>query len=396
MHKLQQHPLRRLLVVEAASWFGTYSTPVVLAFAVLDRGGGATRVGVVLAADTLGMLISIPYGGTVADRFSRSRVMCAAEAAAAALQAAAVLVLLAGVGTVALLAFLQGLVGLSRGFFNPAATGLVPSLIADDEQRRTVNGLLGATQASARLAAPALAGFVVAVASPAIALLANCAAYALSAVVLATFPATGTCHERESAIAAMRRGWRELRRREWLWLTVLWFGGLQCVAQAPLLVLGPELAHRSLHGPIGWGAVLGALGIGAASGAALTAVLRPRRPLRPAVAAYALWAVPLLALASGSSLELVAAAAAVAGCASGFFSATWFTVFQRNVPREAISRISAWDWEISLAGLPLGMLVAPVVAHAFGTPATLACAAILAVLATFAVARRPSLGRVAG
>jgi glutamate synthase domain-containing protein 3 len=34
---------------------------------------------------------------------------------------------------------------------------------------------------------------------------------------------------------------------------VAWFSGVQCLAAAPLLVLGPEIAERSLHGSAGWG-----------------------------------------------------------------------------------------------------------------------------------------------
>jgi hypothetical protein len=46
---------------------------------------------------------------------------------------------------------------------------------------------------------------------------------------------------------------------------VAWFSGVQCLATAPLLVLGPEIAERSLHGSAAWGLVVG--GPGGADGA---------------------------------------------------------------------------------------------------------------------------------
>jgi MFS family permease len=88
--------LARLLAVETATWFGAYAAPVVLAFAVLDRGGSSAQVGVVLAADTLGMLATAPYGGALADRLPRSLVMFGAEVSAAVFQGLAVLVLASG------------------------------------------------------------------------------------------------------------------------------------------------------------------------------------------------------------------------------------------------------------------------------------------------------------
>jgi MFS family permease len=310
---------------------------------------------------------------------------------AAVCQGLAVFALAGGAPPVASLCMLQALVGLSRGFFYPAATGLVPSLIRDEGARRRANGLLGAAQATARLAAPPLAGLVVALAGAEVALALSAAAYSASALLLLGFPRLAATEERERGPGAIRRGWRELRSREWLWLTVAWFSVLQCVAVAPLLALGPGIARRSLGGSAGWGLVVGALGAGAAFGAGLAAVTKTRRPLRPAIASYALYALPLLALAWSVQLPVVAAAAAVAGASGGFFGATWFTIFQRNVPRAAISRVSAWDWGASLAGLPLGMLVAPELAHVAGVGATLAAAAAATATLTLLVARRPGL-----
>jgi hypothetical protein len=151
------------------------------------------------------------------------------------------------------------------------------------------------------------------------------------------------------------------------------------------------IAKHTLHGSAGWGLVRGGLGAGGAVGAVVTAVLPLRRPLRPAIAAYALYALPLLALAERLPLPLVAAAASLAGAGAGFFAASWFTVFQRNLPREAISRASAWDWEASLAGLPLGMLLAPHVASLLGAAFTLSVAAASTVALTLLVVSRASL-----
>jgi MFS family permease len=324
----------------------------------------------------------------------RNLVMCAAEGSAAVCQGLAVVVLAGGAAPVASLCVLQAAVGLSRGFFYPAATGLVPSLIDDEEARRRANGLLGAAQATARLAAPPLAGVVVALAGAEAALALNAIAYTASALLLLGFPRLAESEQPVRALESVRRGWRELRSREWLWLTVVWFSALQCVAVAPLLVLGPEIARRSLGGSTGWGLVVGALGAGAAAGAGVAAVTKTRRPLAPAVAGYALYALPLLALAWRLPLPFVAAAAAVAGGSGAFFGATWFTVFQRNVPGDAISRVSAWDWEASLAGLPLGMLVAPQLADIGGVAPTLGAAAAVTAALTLVVARRPSLSGV--
>src|SRR2546421_11052965 len=97
MH-IKQAALPRLVGIETATWFGAYATPVVLAFAVLNRGGSSTEIGIALAADTIGMLASTPYGGALGDRLPRNLVMCAAEVAAAVFPGLAVLGLASGAG----------------------------------------------------------------------------------------------------------------------------------------------------------------------------------------------------------------------------------------------------------------------------------------------------------
>jgi predicted MFS family arabinose efflux permease len=388
------HTLPRLLVVCAASWFGTYATPVVLAFAVLDRHAGAGAVGVVLSADTVGMVATTVVGGAVADRLGRSLTMAAAEFAATALQLAGATLLVAGVAPLPWLVLTQFLVGVSRGVFNPAATGLVPDLIADEALRRRANGLIEAAQATARLAAPAIGGIVVATAGAGAALFVNGGTYLVSGVLLATLPRSRPAPRREPLFASIAGGWREFRRHEWLWLTIAWFALLQALAQGPLLVLGPVLATQQRLGAQGWGLVLAALGLGSVAGAGLTALLRLERPLRPAVVGYLLNAPLLALLAAGAAFPLVLAAAFAAGGGGGFFSATWFTVFQRNVPRESLARISAFDWAASLSGLPVGMLIAPRVGEAIGASATLAAAAAAVVVPTLLLAGRRSVAGV--
>jgi MFS family permease len=321
--------------------------------------------------------------------------MAAAEFAAAGLQLAGAVLLAAGVAPLPWLVLTQCLVGVSRGFFNPAATGLVPDLIPDEARRQRANGFIEAAQAASRLAAPAVAGVVVATAGAGTALFVNAGTYLVSGVVLTTLPPSAARAPREPFRDSIAGGWREFRRHEWLWLTIAWFACLQALAQGPLLVLGPVLAAQQRLGAQGWGFVLAAVGLGSVAGAGLTALLRLARPLRPAVVGYTLYAPLLGVLAAGAALPVVIAAAFAAGTGGGFFSATWFTVFQRNVPRDSVARISAFDWAASLSGLPIGMLIAPSIGGAIGLPATLAAAAVAVVVSSLLLAPRRSIGGVA-
>ncbi|MET7715328.1 MFS transporter [Streptomyces sp. NPDC005407] len=57
------------------SWTGSAVAPIGTAFAVLHLGGGASGVGLVLAAGMAPQILLLLIGGVVADRFSRAQVM---------------------------------------------------------------------------------------------------------------------------------------------------------------------------------------------------------------------------------------------------------------------------------------------------------------------------------
>jgi hypothetical protein len=127
---------------------------------------------------------------------------------------------------------------------------------------------------------------------------------------------------------------------------------------------------------------MGAGGAGAFVGGALAATGRRRRSLRDAIGMYALAALLPIALGLSAPLVVLAACAFAGGAAGGFFSATWFTVFQQNVPDNVMSRTSAWDWLLSLSTLPLLMILVPPLAQRIGNETALLSAGIAAVLGT--------------
>jgi MFS family permease len=100
-------------------------------------------------------------------------------------------------------------------------------------------------------------------------------------------------------------------------------------------------------------------------------------------------AVALLALRAPA--PVIAAAQAIGGIGMGFFGAVWQTTLQQNVPEEALSRVSAWDWMGSFAFFPLGFILAGPVANAIGISTTLWISVGYLVVSTLAVLLVPSV-----
>jgi hypothetical protein len=221
----------------------------------------------------------------------------------------------------------------------------------------------------------------------------SAAAYAASSAVALSLPGSSVGRV-AGGLGGLRAGWSSFRSRRWLWVTDVWYALSAMVVQAPLYVLGPTIARSVYGGAAGWGLLLGAVGAGALAGGLLAARLAPRRTLRSAIAVYGITFTFPVVLALAAPVVVVLLAAVGAGCAAGFFSATWFAVFQRNLPPELIACTSGWDWLGSLAALPVGMIVVGRLAEVVSTAWILIGGTTVAAALTAGVVLGQSVGTV--
>jgi len=77
----------------------------------------------------------------------------------------------------------------------------------------------------------------------------------------------------------------------------------------------------------------------------------------------------------------VIAASLQAGVGLALFGIWWETALAERVPPHLLSRVSAYDWMVSLSLVPLGYLAAGPVGEALGTQLVLAAGSALAAVA---------------
>lgn len=358
------------------SLLGDGIIPVALAFAVLDLTGSATDLGIVLGARSVALVGSLLAGGVVADRVSRRTVMLAADLVRLVGQGAIAALLVLGHATVAELAVSQALLGAATGFFNPASSGLIPTIAGPRLQQAT--SLRGMAMAAGDIAGPALAGALVVTTSPGIALLVDAASYGVSALLLARVrpDLRADAPPQRRFASELREGFAEVRSRTWLWATLLALSVCNA-ATVGFPVLGALVAKRHLGGAGAWGLILAVQGVGSLIGGSALLRLAPRRPLLAATAIGLLPVAPTALLAVPAPLALIAVAALAAGLGTMVFNTLWETTLQQQVPEAARSRVSSYDWFGSLALQSLGLIAIGPLAGAVGVSAALyACAAI--------------------
>jgi hypothetical protein len=254
------------------------------------------------------------------------------------------------------------------------------------------NATMALSRNVAEIGGPALAGALVALFDPGLVFALDAASYAVSTLTLLALrlPPGAAIELRQSFFADLRDGWSEIASRAWLWVSLV-ADSVANVGMACFYVLGPVVAAQELGGSEDWGAILAAGAAGGVLGSALALRWRPSRPLRTVYGLLFLATLQLLALVPPLSTPVVAAASVCAYIAIGFSGTVWETALQQHVPRSALSRVSAYDWMISLVFRPLAYaLVGPAVALA-GTDAVLVGGALLLAVAAAGALSVPSV-----
>jgi MFS family permease len=378
---LAERPYRLFFSAATISTLGDSVAGIALAFAVLDLTGTPKPLylAIVFAGRQLANGALVLYGGVLSDRLPRNRILVGAAIGQGAAQAATAAVVLSGSATIGLLVVLQVVYGAADAFVIPAETGLVPQTVTD-ERLQEANALRGMMRNLIFVVGPAIGGVIVVAGSPGIALAIDAASFAGAAILLARIriPPRTAPAEHPHFLRELREGWREFTSRTWLWSTVVIFGlGNFFFMFWP--VLGPTVAKEHLGGAGSWAKILVANGIGAVIGGVVALRYRPRLPLVSCILWPMLVCAQLVALALHAPTWLIASASFFAGLGLAIHLTLWFTIFQREVPEHAQSRVSSYDSLGSFVLTPLGLVAAGLIAAGIGASnaAWLAAGAIL-------------------
>jgi len=393
---LGERPYRLFFSASTISTLGDSVAGIALAFAVLDLSGAPKPLylAIVFAGRQLANGLLVLYGGVLSDRLPRNRILVGAAIGQGAAQAATATVVLSDQATIGLLVALQIVYGAADAFVIPAETGLVPQTVSD-ERLQEANALRGMMRNLIFVAGPAVGGVIVVAGSPGIALAIDAASFAGAALLLMRIrvPQRAARAEHARFFHELREGWREFTSRTWLWSTVVVFGlGNFFFMFWP--VIGPIVAKEHLGGAGAWAKILVANGIGAVVGGAFALRYRPRLPLVACVLWPMLVCGQLVALALHAPTWAIAGASFCAGFGIAIHLALWFTIFQREVPEHAQSRVSSYDALGSFVLTPLGLVAAGLFAAGIGVSNTawLAAAAILCLNSTMLLI--PSVWRI--
>ncbi len=342
--------------------------------------GGTTVAGLVAVAQLVPAAVVAPLAAGFADRRSPAVMLTGGYL----VQAAAMAVTAAAIEAGGPLAAYAAAVAASAAvtLTRPAQSALIPSLAATPDQLTAANVVAGGLDAAGLAGAGLLAGVLISLAGAG-SVFAVCAGLALVAGLLAAgrpgpAPAPAAGHAAGAVTAGLGAGLRLAAGRPRLRL-MLALVTADAIVVGALDLLVVILAFTVLKRPADWvGYLEFAFGAGAVLAAAASATLVGRRLGGPIVAAALAFSASLAAIAPGPGPAGTVALLVVAGASHGLLNVAARTLLQRSVPPQLIGRIFGVLEGLVMAGLAIGALLVPALAHLGGSQlAVLGVAAVL-------------------
>lgn len=345
---------RRYFFGQTISLVGTWMQTTAQAWLVLTLTNSATDLGFVIALQTLPILILGPYGGVIADRVDKRRLMVVLQALMGVQALALGILSVTHVIRLWEVCLLAVVLGLNNTFENPARQAFVLEMVGPADLRNAVT-LNSVTVNAARAVGPAVAGVLIATVGVGVCFLANAASFVAVVASLVTMDksALDPSVPSERAKGQLREGLSYVRYNRRLGVPLVMMAMVGMLTYEFQVSL-PELAKHTFHGSSEvYGFMTAAMGIGAVIGGLWTAA-RGSTGIRPLiVAATGFGAVTMLAaLAPILPLELVALA--LVGWGSVSFLALGNSTLQLNSDPSMRGRVMAL-WAVAFLGsTPIG------------------------------------------
>ncbi len=357
-----------LLLGQICSLTGNYTLKFALSMYVLERTGSASVFAGVLALSMVPLILCAPFGGVLADRADRRRIMVSLDAVSGAAVLAAGLFLSLG-REILVISVLQMVLSVLAAFESPTVQACIPQLLSGDN---LIKGNAAVSQVSSlvSLAAPFLGALFYTAFGIRPVFYGTAACFGLTAVLECFIRL-----EKREAGQQARRSVREdfsagaafLRREEPGILKLLLLAAAVSMFVAGAAVVGfPYLVRTVLGLSAGYyGAAESAMGAAAILGGLGAAVLA--RKLTPRWLSTVLTGVGACLIPCGLafllplgvwarySILLLMFCSCQMGCS--FFSAYAVSLIQKRTPERLMGRVMSYMYTLSLCAQPVGQIL---------------------------------------
>ncbi|SEC27606.1 MFS transporter [Paenibacillus sp. GP183] len=358
-----------LWIGQSLANLGSAVLNVVLPIIALSLGGSTLTIGWMMTLLMIPQVILLPFSGILADRLPRVPMMIITDSVRFILLG--IVTFLAAMNRMTLmdLYLFAILFGAMQALFQPAYAATRAQIFTKDI-RNAANALTQASQQLAMTLGPSLGGLIVGFSSGAFGLGVNALGFLVSTLSLMyvkvpvpVMEQSDTPQPKTKIFQKLRNellsGYFELRKHDWLWVTILAFSFINILGRGMIVVVLPWLINIHLNFP---SYIFGIVSSAAAVGALVMSFLFGSRRTwkHRGILAYlgvAISAAALVCLTFASWIPMIVVIMAIHGAGYMLFGLIWEVSLQELVPHEAYGRVVSLDIFGSIALLPLGYIL---------------------------------------
>jgi MFS family permease len=361
---------------------------VALGVFAYERGGTAA-VGVAGLVRLLPAAALAPFAASLGDRFRRERFLLAMTLVGSGALAASAAASFAGEQV--LVFVFAAVIGVSSTLIRPALQALLPSLARTPEELIASNGATSTVESVGTLAGPLFAGVLVSFADVGVVFIGGAGMLLAAAALLARVRVEGRISlaaADQTARQLIGAGFEAIAHAPKPRLLV-GLGVAQCFVRGCLNVLIVVAVFDVFHGSAAEvGYLTAAIGVGGLLGALGAMTLGGRRLAVSFGLALVFWGLPITLIAPRPYFAAAVFLLAILGAANSVEDVALFTLLQRSVPDDILTRVLGVFWGLAMGAVAIGSIAAPVVVRAVGPrPAFIIVGSILPLL-TLATYRR--------
>ena len=354
VHVLRHRDYRYLWAGQFVSTLGTQMHAVALSYQLYQLTGSVVQLGLLGLVRAIALMVTSLIGGAVADAKDRRVVMLVTQTVLLALSLSIAVATYLDAISVPMLYIVAALIAATSAFDGPARQALIPALVPRHELASAMS-LNILAMSIARMAGPAVGGFIVALVGVATTYVIDGASFLATIGALLIMRTRVELPElRATGISAVAEGLRFIRSTPVIWgIMVLDF---LATLLGSTIGLAPVFAEDVLKaGPQGLGLLLSAPAAGAVLGGLIVSLLpQVSRPGRVLVLSVVVYGVFLALFGLSTSLVLALLALAGAGAADSVSVAMRHTVRNLATPDELRGRVAAAHSALAMGGPRLG------------------------------------------
>jgi MFS family permease len=395
LRPLRLRDFRLLWIGTTVSFTGDGFYYVVMPLQAYALTGKASTIAYVGAAWATPQVILSLASGALSDRIDRRRLLIAGDLIRLGAITTIGALSIAGSLTVVSLVALVAVYGAGQAVFGPSFEAITPSIVPVDLLVEANSMTQFVRPATMMLIGPLLGGVIAGALGLGWAFVIDGLTFAWSALMIFLMHVR-TETKGDTSVGAVwseiKEGLRYVRGRRWLLIAMFGATLSLLLVWGPWEALVPFVVKTQLTEPGGsaeanLSLIIAAGGVGALL-AAFTMGQRAELPRKPILWLYLSFSLAMF-MTAGFGVATTTwhgmIVAFISEGAIGVLIIIWFTLLQRLVPTQLLGRVTALDWMISTAGVPISFLIVGPLADALGVDTVLIGAGVVGGIVSLAL-----------